>query len=129
MTTHRTFVISSRLTARVAVLLASMMVAMPWTLSGQQEKSTAPRVPRTAQADSTTFAKRQHFLQMFARAYFPGRTGQLLVVPREGDFITRPDMNVMYMHGSPWTYDVAIPLMFAGHAVKAGVYPMEVAQL
>jgi hypothetical protein len=37
---------------------------------------------------------------MFARAYFPGRTGQLLIVPREGDFITRAD--VAYMHGSPW---------------------------
>ena len=50
---------------------------------------------------------------MFARAYFPGRTGQLLIVPREGDFITRPDPNVAYMHSSPSTYDVSIPLMFA----------------
>ena len=59
-------------------------------------------------------ATRQHFLEMFARAYFPGRTGQLLIVLREGDFITRSD--VAFMHGSPWTYDVAIPLMFAGPA-------------
>src|SRR5688572_27400912 len=36
---------------------------------------------------------RQRFLEMWARAYFPGRTGQLLVVPREGEFITRPDPN------------------------------------
>jgi arylsulfatase A-like enzyme len=57
---------------------------------------------------------------MWGRAYFPGRTGQLLIVPREGDFITRPD--TAYMHGSPWAYDVSIPLMFAGPAVKAGVY-------
>ena len=27
------------------------------------------------------------------------------------------------MHGSPWPYDIAIPLMFAGPAVKSGVYP------
>ena len=59
---------------------------------------------------------------MWARAYFPGRSGQLLIVPREGDFITRPDSNVTYMHGSPWTYDVSIPLMFTGPAVKSGVY-------
>jgi hypothetical protein len=59
---------------------------------------------------------------MWARAYFPGRTGQVLIVPREGDFITRPDPNYAYMHGSPWAYDVSIPLMFAGPAVKAGVY-------
>ena len=65
---------------------------------------------------------------MFARAYFPGRTGQLLIVPREGDFITRPDPNVEYMHGSPWSYDVSIPLMFAGPAVKTGVFSVPAAQ-
>ena len=59
---------------------------------------------------------------MWARAYFPGRTGQLLVVPREGEFITRPDPNYTYMHGSPWPYDVSIPLMFVGPAVKSGIY-------
>jgi hypothetical protein len=65
---------------------------------------------------------------MFARAYFPARTGQLLIVPREGDFITRPDPDVAYMHGSPWAYDVSIPLMFAGPAVRTGVYAMPAVQ-
>jgi len=65
---------------------------------------------------------------MFARSYFPGRTGQLLIVPREGDFITRPDQDVPFMHGSPWTYDVAIPLMFVGPAVRAGRYSLPAAQ-
>ncbi len=65
---------------------------------------------------------------MFARAFFPGRTGQLLIVPREGDFITRSDPNVAYMHGSPWSYDVSIPLMFAGPAVTPGVFSLPVAQ-
>jgi hypothetical protein len=59
---------------------------------------------------------------MFARAYFPGRNGQLLIVTREGDFITRPDPDVAYMHGSPWPYDVSIPLMFVGPTVRTGVY-------
>jgi hypothetical protein len=77
---------------------------------------------------SQTQGTQQRFLDMFARSYFPGRTGQLLVVPREGDFITRPDPDVPYMHGSPWSYDVAIPLMFAGPAVKAGAYSMTAAQ-
>jgi arylsulfatase A-like enzyme len=65
---------------------------------------------------------------MFARSYFPGRTGQLLIVPREGDFITRPDPDVPYMHGSPWAYDVAIPLIFVGPAVRAGTYSMPAVQ-
>ena len=112
--------------SRIAITLA--LVAMTWTVSSQQVKrsiaSNAPRIQRAAPADATTVETRQRFLEMFARAYFPGRTGQLLIVPREGDFITRPDPDVAYMHGSPWAYDVSIPLMFAGPAVKTGMYSM-----
>ena len=126
MSTRRAFVIPSKLTASAAVLLALALVAMAVTVSGQQVKrssgSDAPRIPRTAPADAAALAARQRFLGMFARAYFPGRTGQLLIVPREGDIITRPDPDVPYMHGSPWAYDVSIPLMFAGPAVKTGLY-------
>jgi hypothetical protein len=84
--------------------------------------TVAPR--RAFAQDGTTRHARQRFLEMFARSYFPGRTGQLLIVPREGDVITRPDPDVAYMHGSPWAYDVSIPLMLAGPAVKPGVYSM-----
>src|SRR3954464_8631829 len=114
MTTRRTFVTSTR---RKASLLALTVVAIAGTVAGEQ--ATQP------QPDS---AARQRFLRMFARAYFPGRSGQLLIVPREGDVITRPDPDVAYMHGSPWAYDVSIPLMFAGPAVKAGVYSMPAVQ-
>lgn len=77
---------------------------------------------RTPPVDTSSSATRQRFLETWARAYYPGRTGQLLVVPREGDFITRTDPNYTFMHGSPWPYDVSIPVMFAGPAVKGGVY-------
>jgi hypothetical protein len=104
MTTPRTYAISSRLTACGAALLALTLIAMACTVSGQQAKrslgSDARRIRLTKPADAA--AARQRFLGMFARAYFPGRTGQLLIVPREGDFITRPDPDVAYMHGSPW---------------------------
>jgi Type I phosphodiesterase / nucleotide pyrophosphatase len=129
---NSTGVIFSKLPAYGAVLLALPLVAMGWTVSGHQAKrssgSKPPRIRRTAPADTAALAARQRFLEMFARSYFPGRTGQLLIVPRDGDFITRPDPNVTYMHGSPWTYDVAIPLMFAGPAVRTGVYSMPAAQ-
>jgi hypothetical protein len=81
-----------------------------------------------AHADDGRAATRQRFLDAFARSYFPGRTGQLMIVPREGDFITRPEAEVDYMHGSPWPYDVAIPMMFAGPAVKAGTYALPAVQ-
>lgn len=107
-----------RQTFVIPALLTLMLGAMAGTGSPQ----------RTAPAGSAALAARQRFLEMFARAYFPGRTGQLLIVPREGDFITRPDPDVKYMHGSPWTYDVSILLMFAGPMVKAGVYSMPAVQ-
>ncbi len=110
MTTRRAFVIS-QLPRFGASLLVLSLFAITWMVSGEQVRQPPP--------DS---AARQRFLEMFARAYFPGRTGQLMIVPREGDFITRPDPNVVYMHGSPWSYDVSIPLMFAGPAVTTGVF-------
>jgi hypothetical protein len=116
MTTRRIFVISKLLRCG-ASLLALSLVAIAGTGAGEQIKQ--PRLDSAA---------RQRFLEMFARAYFPGRTGQLLIVPREGDFITRPDPNVAYMHGSPWSYDVSIPLMFAGPAVKTALLSLPAAQ-
>lgn len=58
---------------------------------------------------------------MFARGYFPGRSGQVFVVPREGDVITSKDPLYRFMHGSPWDYDTRIPILFHGAPfVKAG---------
>lgn len=106
------------------------LVVMICTVSSQEvnrsSESDTPRVGDAAPFKATTLPTRQRFLEMFARAYFPGRTGQLLIVPREGEFVTRAD--VAYMHGSPWTYDVAIPLMFAGPAVTTGTYSTSAAQ-
>lgn len=128
MTPPRTFAISSWLIACRAPVLVLTLVAMACTVSGQQSKrssaSDGRRIQLTGPADATATATRQRFLKMFARAYFPGRTGQLMIVPREGYFITRPDPDVAYMHGSPWKYYVSIPLMFVGPAVRAGVYSM-----
>ena len=132
MTTQRILLSSSKLTASGAVFVVLQLLAMVGMILGQQLKpasvSDAPRVRRTAPGDARTSAARQRFLEMFARAYYPGRTSQLLIVPREGDFITRSDPNYAYMHGSPWAYDVSIPLMFAGPAVRTGVYSIPAVQ-
>jgi hypothetical protein len=117
--------------ACVAVLVAPALSAKRWTVTGEQVRrspaSDANQIRRTP-SDTAARAARERFLEMFARAYFPGRTGQLLIVPRDGDFITRPDPTAAYMHGSPWAYDIAIPLMFAGPAVRAGVYSIPAVQ-
>lgn len=72
---------------------------------------------------------RQSFLERVARAYYPGRTGQIVVVPKEGHFITRREPTVKYMHGSPWDYDARIPFFFYGPAfIRAGTFPDAVTQ-
>src|SRR3954471_15379397 len=126
MTTRLVFAIPSKLPRCGAVLL----VALAWTISGQIKAPSGGAVPRPRNSEPShiKLAVRQHLLEMFARSYFPGRTGQLLIVPRKGDIITRPDPNVAFMHGSPWPYDAAIPLMLVGSAVKAGVYSIPAVQ-
>jgi predicted AlkP superfamily pyrophosphatase or phosphodiesterase len=64
---------------------------------------------------------------MFAKAYYPGRSGQIALVPKEGEFITR--RGTEFMHGSPWDYDVRIPFLLwgSGH-VRTGVFRAPVAQ-
>jgi hypothetical protein len=82
-------------------VLALMLFALPAISSGQLVKrpSSATRVAKPADA---TAAARRRFLNMFVRANFPGRSGQLFIVPREGEVLTRPDPDVASMHGSPW---------------------------
>jgi predicted AlkP superfamily pyrophosphatase or phosphodiesterase len=68
-------------------------------------------------------AERQRALTMFARAYYPGRSGQIMIVPREGSTIISHDEPIVrFMHGSPWRYDTRIPLIFYGANVRPGTY-------
>ncbi len=68
--------------------------------------------------------ERERALSMFARAYFPGRSGQIMIVAREGAFVvSKRDPVVQFMHGSPWPYDTKIPLLFYGPPyVRAGTH-------
>lgn len=59
-------------------------------------------------------SQRQDFLERFARGYYPGRSGQIFLVPREGSFITVRDPHYAFTHGSPWDYDSRIPVLFYG---------------
>ncbi len=127
MTTLHDFVHSSKLVAYGAVITILTLGATGCSASGQLANRSSSGGSSKSQPVATgaaAAATQQRFLEMFARSYFPGRSGQLMIVPREGDFITRPDPDVPFMHGSPWAYDIDIPLMFVGPAVKAGNYSM-----
>jgi|tagenome__1003787_1003787.scaffolds.fasta_scaffold20976226_3 hypothetical protein len=82
----------------------------------------------SGQAQQTLDRKRE-FLEMYARAYYPGRSGQIMLVPREGDFVTRNEPASLFMHGSPWSYDANIPLLFFGSPfIRRGTYADTAAQ-
>lgn len=106
----------SYLKRHLAILLAFYAGFAP-SLAAQQAATPRPKT------------NRQLFLEQFARGYFPGRTGQIVVVPREGTIITKRDPAITYMHGSPWPYDTRIPFLIYGPAfVRQGTYPQAVAQ-
>ena len=69
------------------------------------------------------------WLEQFARGYFPGRSGQVFLVLREGDFLVDRNPLYAFMHGSPWPYDTHVPLLFHGAPfIKRGVWNERVSQ-
>lgn len=51
---------------------------------------------------------------MYARAYVPGRNGDIMLVPERGVVIANAPAAARFMHGSPWDYDTHVPLVFYG---------------
>jgi hypothetical protein len=84
------------------------------TASRTTQVAPAPAAATVTSARPDTSALRQQWLEMFARGYFPGRSGQVFLVSREGDIITSRDPLYPFMHGSPWDYDTRIPVLFYG---------------
>jgi hypothetical protein len=92
-------------------------VVVPFLLTGPRPE------PAWGATPASVATERQDFLERFSRAYFPGRTGQIVVVPREGHIITKRDPSVRFMHGSPWPYDSRIPFLIYGPAfVRQGIF-------
>jgi hypothetical protein len=80
--------------------------------------ATEPRPTANVPGDG-----RGEWLDMFARGYFPGRSGQVFYVPHEGDFLIDKDPLYRFMHGSPWSYDTSIPLLFRGPGfIRTGAF-------
>lgn len=55
-----------------------------------------------------------------SRNYYPGRSGDIYIVFQPQSFINKLDsLKVASMHGSPWSYDTFVPLIFVGENIKA----------
>jgi arylsulfatase A-like enzyme len=62
----------------------------------------------------------------FADGYFPGRSGDLLIVPKPYWLMdSTPAGNARTYgtgHGTPWNYDQHVPVIFMGYGIQAGQY-------
>src|SRR6202158_931191 len=63
---------------------------------------------------------------VFAYGYFPGRSGDLLIVPKAYWLMdsTPSGKTRTYGtgHGTPWNYDQHVPVFFMGYGIQAGEY-------
>jgi hypothetical protein len=110
------------------VLLAAVLFLNSCASSDDPTPLTQP-TPAIDQRAAAVAPQRQQWLDMFARAYFPGRSGQVYIVPKQGWFVTSRDPLYYFMHGSPWEYDVRIPILFYGAPfVKGGAYAVPAKQ-
>jgi len=108
---------------RSPVLAIGLLAAVLNSCASSQPPMPSPQPPPAAGASRTATPLRQQWLDMFARGYFPGRSGQVFVVPKQGWFVTSRDPLYSFMHGSPWEYDTHIPLLLYGAPfVKPGQY-------
>jgi predicted AlkP superfamily pyrophosphatase or phosphodiesterase len=59
-------------------------------------------------------------LPALRRTFFPGRSGDVLVVLKP--FRVLDDQETGTSHGSPWLYDAQVPLLLWGPGIRRGVY-------
>jgi predicted AlkP superfamily pyrophosphatase or phosphodiesterase len=73
---------------------------------------------------TTGTASEAPFIEIFRRSYHPERSGDLLLLPREGVIFT--DRPKGTEHGTPYDYDSRVPLVFVGYGVRPGQYEKDV---
>ena len=114
---------TARRTFRPCALLVGAAFTLVAPIVGVACRSTDEPAPTVTGVDDRSQLEDQ-FLEMFARAYYPGRSGQIMIVPEPGEVILNAgEPFYRFMHGSPWEYDVQIPLlMFGTGAVRPGTY-------
>ncbi|MBM3808391.1 MAG: hypothetical protein FJW22_09375 [Acidimicrobiia bacterium] len=103
-----------------AALLLTLLLGASCASTGLPAPATQPS---PAMENRAAAATRQQWLDMFARSYFPGRSGQVFVVPRQGWFVTSREPLYAFMHGSPHAYDTRIPMLLYGAPfIRAGQF-------
>ncbi len=111
------------------IIVALSAIVAPACGARRPAVSTGAAAAPSPERQAVNHARREQWLEMFARGYFPGRSGHIFVVPREGDVITERDPLYRFMHGSPWDYDTRTPVLFYGAPfIRQGSWPDAVSQ-
>ena len=112
---------------QVAFLLLGLAAAASCA-PARDRKSTGAGADGGADANAGARVTRETSIEMFARGYVPDRSGQVFMVPEEGEFMISKRDSILYrfMHGSPWSYDVRIPLLFHGEGfIRQGTFAQD----
>ena len=78
-----------------------------------------PGVLRVLRTDQLSDSSRDPMVRSAALSYFNGRSGDLMVVPKEYWFMS-PRAVIGTTHGSPYEYDTHVPVIFLGGSIKSG---------
>jgi predicted AlkP superfamily pyrophosphatase or phosphodiesterase len=78
-----------------------------------------PGVSRVLRTDQLSDSSRDPMIRSAALSYFSGRSGDLMVVPKEYWFMS-PRAVIGTTHGSPYEYDTHVPVIFFGGGIKSG---------
>ena len=66
---------------------------------------------------------REQVVEALARGWFPGRVGDIAVIPDPQAIITYQSESNRYMHGGPWSHDSDVPLLLRGPGIfRPGIY-------
>lgn len=96
------------------------LLANPTLLSSlSRSLEEMPGVARVLRTDQLLATSRDPLVRSAALSYMSGRSGDLLVVPREYWFMS-PRAIIGTTHGSPYEYDTHVPVIFLGGAIKTG---------
>jgi predicted AlkP superfamily pyrophosphatase or phosphodiesterase len=79
-----------------------------------------PGVARALRTDQLTESSRDPIVRSAALSYISGRSGDLMVVPKEYWFMNPRAVATGTTHGSPYEYDTHVPVIFFGGGVKGG---------
>jgi predicted AlkP superfamily pyrophosphatase or phosphodiesterase len=82
--------------------------------------TTHPGVLRVLSADELTPSAGDPIVRAAALSYFPGRSGDLVIVTKPGWVAGGRSGTAATSHGTPHDYDQRVPVVFFGNGIRAG---------